>query len=75
MPNKDETGPEGQGPMTGKGGGRCIIPLNTPDDEMNYLKNRKKVIKEELQKIENTRYDLKEQQQQVERRLKEIKKT
>jgi hypothetical protein len=75
MPNKDETGPKGQGPMTGKGGGQCIIPLNTPDEEMKYLKTRKKVLKEELQQVEITRNDLKEQLQQIESRLNEIKKS
>lgn len=32
MPNLDRTGPEGKGPMTGRGLGRC---KQKPDDDMN----------------------------------------
>ncbi len=28
MPNKDGTGPMGQGAMTGRGNGYCVVPLN-----------------------------------------------
>ena len=28
MPGFDGTGPTGQGPMTGRGRGYCIVPLN-----------------------------------------------
>ena len=27
MPNRDFTGPEGKGPMTGRGMGNCIVPI------------------------------------------------
>jgi len=36
MPNKDETGPKGKGPMTGKGLGKC--------------KGKKKVVKKKVVK-------------------------
>lgn len=53
MPNKDGTGPTGKGPMTGRGNGYCIIPINNTQEELNFLKNREKALKEELQNIEN----------------------
>lgn len=28
MPARDGTGPEGQGPMTGRGEGYCVVPLD-----------------------------------------------
>jgi hypothetical protein len=52
MPGTDGTGPTGKGPMTGRGSGRCIVPLNTREEELNYLKNREKVLKEELESVE-----------------------
>lgn len=52
MPKKNGTGPGGRGPMTGQGGGKCIIPLNTTEEELNYLKNRQQVLREQLQDIE-----------------------
>ncbi len=52
MPKLDGTGPKGKGPITGKGGGHCIIPLNTYEEELNYLKNREKALKTELKKTE-----------------------
>ncbi len=53
MPNKDGTGPRGKGPLTGRGSGRCILPLNTPDEELDYLKNREKVLREQLKHVES----------------------
>lgn len=52
MPEKDGTGPRGKGPMTGRGSGYCVIPLNTTQEERNYLKNQEKVLREQLQQIE-----------------------
>ena len=52
MPNLDGTGPKGKGPMTGKGRGSCIIPLDTNKQELDYLKNRKEALKLELVKTE-----------------------
>jgi hypothetical protein len=48
MPKNNGTGPEGKGPMTGKGKGSCVIPLNTFEEELNYLKNREEALKREL---------------------------
>ncbi len=52
MPKHDGTGPSGSGPMTGKGEGTCIIPLNTPEEELDFLKNRREALKRELAKTE-----------------------
>lgn len=51
MPKKDGTGPGGRGPMTGQGGGKCIIPLNTPEEEIDYLKNREQALRIQLKKV------------------------
>jgi hypothetical protein len=51
VPNKDGTGPTGNGPITGRGRGKCIVPLSTQREEETYLKNRKKVLKEDLASI------------------------
>ena len=53
MPVKDGTGPQGKGPMTGHGSGKCILPLNTRKEEMKFLKNQEKVLKEQLEQIES----------------------
>ncbi len=58
MPKKDGTGPKGKGPLTGRGGGKCVIPLSTPEEEMDFLKNQKRVIKEHLEKIQARIADL-----------------
>jgi hypothetical protein len=52
MPLKDGTGPDGKGPMTGRGGGKCIIPLNSSQEDLSFLKNRKNVLREQLGQIE-----------------------
>ena len=51
MPNKDGTGPEGKGPMTGYSSGSCIIPLNSKEEEVKYLKNQEKVLREQLNQV------------------------
>jgi hypothetical protein len=38
--------------MTGKGEGTCIIPLNTPGEELKFLINRREALKRELAKTE-----------------------
>lgn len=53
MPNKDGTGPDGKGPLTGRGSGKCIIPLNTPEQELIFLRNQEKVLKEQLKQVQN----------------------
>ena len=52
MPNKDGMGPTGHGPMTGRGSGKCVIPLNTIEEELNYLKNQREVLREQLESVE-----------------------
>jgi len=51
MPGFDGTGPCGQGPITGFGMGCCIVPLNSPEQEVSYLKNRARVLKIQLDTI------------------------
>lgn len=51
MPHHDGTGPNGKGPMTGRGMGYCVIPLSTPAEELSYLKKREKALKQELAQI------------------------
>jgi hypothetical protein len=51
MPEFDGTGPGGKGPMTGRGSGKCIIPLNTTEEELNYLRNQENIMKKQLRSI------------------------
>jgi hypothetical protein len=53
MPKKDGTGPNGKGPMTGRGSGYCVVPLNTATEELSFLKNQEKVLKEQLQSVKS----------------------
>jgi hypothetical protein len=59
MPLKDGNGPTGKGPMTGRGSGQCILPINTAQEEMNFLKNRASGLREQLQQIETRVKDIK----------------
>lgn len=52
MPKFDGTGPNGEGPMTGRGMGYCVIPLSTQEEELGYLKKRAEAIRGELNQIE-----------------------
>jgi len=52
VPGFNGTGPHGMGPMTGRGMGYCIIPLSTEEQALNFLKNRKQALREELEQIE-----------------------
>ena len=52
MPKFDGTGPSGKGPMTGRGSGYCVIPLNTTGEELEYLKNQEKVLRDQLHMVE-----------------------
>jgi hypothetical protein len=52
MPKKDGAGPKGKGPMTGFGSGKCIIPRNTEEEEMTFLKNQETVLRKHLGTIE-----------------------
>ena len=57
MPRLDGTGPFGQGPMTGRGMGRCARfpgrPANTPGQISNWTKEeRLKFLKKDREDIE-----------------------
>ena len=51
MPKLDGMGPNGKGPMTGSGSGNCVIPLNTTEQELEFLKNQERVMKRQLKRI------------------------
>jgi hypothetical protein len=38
--------------MTGRGMGYCVIPLSTEEQKLDFLKNRKQALREELEQIE-----------------------
>jgi hypothetical protein len=50
MPNHDGTGPDGKGPMTGRGMGNCILPLTTSKQELDFLKNQAQMLQAQLKK-------------------------
>jgi len=52
MPTFDGTGPNGKGPMTGRGSGYCVIPLNTTEQEIDFLNNRTQALRQELEHVE-----------------------
>ena len=51
MPKFDGLGPKGKGPMTGRGSGYCVIPINTPEEELRFLKNQEQALKKQLKHI------------------------
>lgn len=51
MPNYDGTGPQKKGPMTGYGRGYCVIPISTPEQELDFLKNQEQALQAQLQQI------------------------
>ena len=51
MSKFDGTGPSGKGPITGRGSGRCAVPLNTTEQELELLKNQERVMKRQLKRI------------------------
>jgi len=51
MPNYDDTGPDGKGPMTGFGRGYCVIPISSSEQELNLLRNQAHVLREQLKQI------------------------
>ena len=69
MPKYDGTGPNGKGPMTGRGSGYCIIPLNTNEQELEYLKNQEQALRKQLKHVGNRirRIEQKEPQKEVAR--------
>jgi hypothetical protein len=52
MPTFDGTGPNGKGPITGRGSGYCVIPLNTTEQEIDFLNNRTQALRQELEHVE-----------------------
>jgi hypothetical protein len=51
MPGFDGSGPRGNGPMRGGGMGYCVIPLNTREQELVYLKSQARVLGAQLKQI------------------------
>ena len=51
MPNFDGTGPGGKGPITGCGWGYCVIPIATPEQELDFLGNQEQVLQAQLDQI------------------------
>ena len=51
MPRLDGTGPDGKGPMTGRGRGYCVMPLNTTEQELEFLKNQERVLRQQLRQV------------------------
>jgi hypothetical protein len=50
MPNRDGTGPEGKGPMTGRGMGDCVIPITSSKQELDLLLNQVQLLQAQLDK-------------------------
>ena len=69
MPKLDGTGPSGRGPMTGRGSGYCVIPLNTTEQELEFLKNQEQTLRKQLKHVENRirRIENKDSQKEVAR--------
>ena len=53
MPNRDGTGPEGKGSLTGLGRGYCIIPISSSEQELEFLKNQAHVLQMQLRQVKN----------------------
>ena len=51
MSRFDGTGPSGEGPMTRCGRGYCVVPLNTPEQNLAFLRNQEQVIKQQLKNV------------------------
>jgi len=51
MPGFNGTGPRGKGPMTGGGRDYCVIPLSSPEQELDFLTNQAKVLQAQLKQI------------------------
>jgi hypothetical protein len=50
MPNRDGTGPEGKGPMTGRGMGNCVIRITSSKQELDFLVNQVQLLQAQLEK-------------------------
>ena len=77
MPQLDQTGPRGQGSMTGRGLGRCgggmqqgcgcrggfgFRRFNSPKNELTALQDEEKMLEEELAVIREEKAALKDQE-------------
>ena len=51
MPNFDGTGPRGKGPMTGCGRGYCVLPISTPEQELDFLRNQAQALQMQLKQV------------------------
>jgi hypothetical protein len=52
LPNHDGSGPNKKGPMTGRGSGYCVIPINTAEEEMGFLKNQGQSLGQQIKHIQ-----------------------
>jgi hypothetical protein len=51
MPKHDGSGPTQKGPLTGRGGGYCVIPINTTAEVTGFLQNQERSLKKQLKHI------------------------
>jgi hypothetical protein len=52
LPNHDGSGPNKKGPISGRGSGYCVIPINTAEEEIGFLKNQEQSLKQRLKHIQ-----------------------
>jgi len=64
MPDFDGTGPQGKGPLTGCGRGYCVIPLSS-EQEIDFLRQRSQMIREQLKELKNIEARIKELEKQT----------
>jgi len=74
MPALDKTGPQGQGPMTGRGFGRCrgygrglgrYFGWNAPqtkEEKVEDIEAYKKALQEEMEEVDKELVDLEKQE-------------
>ena len=76
MPNRDETGPYGHGPLSGRGFGSCGLGLSRGYGRRQGFRRLSKSIianKEEQKKIlEAELLEINKEKQEIEKKLKEI---
>jgi len=53
VPNFDGTGPCGEGPMTGCGRGYCVLPITTPEQELDCLESQARALETQLRQLKN----------------------
>jgi hypothetical protein len=51
MPKFNGSGPNGKGPMTGRCSGYCVIPINTTEEEIGFLRNQEQALKKRLKHV------------------------